>query len=199
MSRKSYLTAVVTRYARSISSSSALDRSFNRNGFKKSAKHETTVPPRSFLSSCLKFTPVAWLIRNAMGIAFYQLVLEGILTAVCSLMFLGHYTTTAGIRSRLESCHYPFTSFVDWDGGQHDQSFTVGQYHLTAEVLTAAHTAHNIASGLLPLQLVVLALTFPAARRVWVGVSTRSKALWPHKVEEQISNNPYGKRRNYRR
>ncbi|CCD16917.1 unnamed protein product, partial [Trypanosoma congolense IL3000] len=198
MLRYNPLASAVIRYARAASSGRGLNKPFKNNSLKTAAKCETTFPPKSFIATWLTWAPVAWLIKNSLSIACYQLVLEGTFTVFCAWLLIRGHATPMGMKQRLESLYYPFTSFVSWDGGHHDTGFTITRFHVSAEALSAIHTSHNIASGLLPLQLVVLGLTYPAAMRVWVRASSRLGALWPlSATSEKVTNYPFGKGKNY--
>ncbi|KAF5218555.1 hypothetical protein ECC02_008536 [Trypanosoma cruzi] len=155
--------------------------------------------------------PILWLIDNAMPIAIYQLFLEAGCTGVFSWLLLHDMVTTAGIEACLHRYHYPFTGLVDWEGGRHKDGWTVAGCRIDADKLTALHTGHNIANGLLPLQVMVLALTYPTVARAWalaaqgplatrlLRVKERCTVRSVHDRVEAAPSYPFGKPKHPRR
>ncbi|ESL08238.1 hypothetical protein TRSC58_04063 [Trypanosoma rangeli SC58] len=121
-------------------------------------------PPRRF--SWRTWPPIVWLIANAVPIATYQFFLEAGCTGVCAWLLLHDRATVAGMEAWLHRHHYPLTSLIDWEGGRHAEDWTVAGCRIDAATLTALHIGHNIANGLLPLQVVFLAGTYPVVARV---------------------------------
>ncbi|EKF30575.1 hypothetical protein MOQ_005611 [Trypanosoma cruzi marinkellei] len=155
--------------------------------------------------------PIAWLIDNAMPIAIYQLFLEAGCTGVCAWLLLHDRVTTAGIEACLHRYHYPFTGLVNWEGGRHKEGWKVAGCRIGADTLTALHTGHNIANGLLPLQVVVLALTYPVVARAFalaaqgplatrlLRVKERLTVKSVHDRVEVATPHPFGKPKQHRR
>ncbi|RNF05289.1 hypothetical protein TraAM80_04580 [Trypanosoma rangeli] len=154
--------------------------------------------------------PIVWFIANAVPIATYQLFLEAGCTGVCAWLLLHDRATVAGIEAWLHRHHYPLTGLINWEGGRHADDWTVAGCRIDAATLTALHIGHNIANGLLPLQVVFLAGTYPVVARVTTAVARgplasqlmrakeRCKALFVKERVETPTCHPFGKPRRFR-
>ncbi|RNF16097.1 uncharacterized protein Tco025E_05293 [Trypanosoma conorhini] len=155
--------------------------------------------------------PIVWLIANAVPIATYQLFLEAGCTGLCAWLLLRGRTTAAGIEAWLQSHHYPFTGLIDWAGGRHAEDWTVAGRRIDAATLTALHVGHNVANGLLPLQVVFLAATYPVVARAAAAASRgplaaqllrareHCRALFHKERVETPVRHPFGKPKRFRR
>ncbi|KAG8343256.1 hypothetical protein TRVL_05911 [Trypanosoma vivax] len=177
---------------------------------KKAAKQSVTPKKpakKLLLSTWRQYKPVAWLFQNAMKIAACQLLIESTLTLAIATLLAGGWVTAGDVRALLNRLYYPFTGIVNWDGGYHEVGLTVVGYQLTRETLSVLHTSYNVASGLLPLQLVILALVYPTFTRVCGKLFTRFRTNASSSTNQTISiaaervahSNPFGKRRHYRK
>lgn len=106
-----------------------------------------------------------FLFHNAIPIATYQLVLEVGFTASFGIAIYSGRATGEGIVEQIRAWHYPFMSWITLEGCTYTEGIPVGPRTLKPEKLTAAHMGHNIASGLLPLQVVILMCTYPLILR----------------------------------
>ncbi|CAJ1023941.1 hypothetical protein, conserved [Leishmania lindenbergi] len=99
-----------------------------------------------------------WLSNNLLAIAAYQLALEVGLTAIFGGLLYAHKITAQGVCEGLAAYHYPFVDWIDVEGGVYTEPVCVGPFTLNAQKMTALHTGHNIASGILPLQVLLLVM-----------------------------------------
>ncbi|ORC89364.1 uncharacterized protein TM35_000121390 [Trypanosoma theileri] len=132
-----------------------------------------------------------WLKANAMALATYQFFLEASCTSYFAWLLLHGGMTTSDIEARMRNSNSGtalLAGLVDWKSGQHAEGYTIAGHHIDAETLSAFHTGHNIAAGLLPLQLVLLALTYPAVRRVWIRASGPLTASLRQMRDRSITN-----------
>lgn len=112
----------------------------------------------------MKYKPVRWLSDNLFAIATYQLTLEVGLSVIFGSLLYADVITAQGVYDALAAYRYPFLSWVDVEGGVYTEPVHIGPFALKPEKLTALHTGHNIASGLLPVQVLVLVCTFAPAK-----------------------------------
>ncbi|KAH9597755.1 hypothetical protein LSM04_000650 [Trypanosoma melophagium] len=162
--------------------------SFNNNNDKKSLWWY----PSSWCSS----KTFAWLKANAMPLATYQFFLEGSCTTFFAWLLVRERITVGDIEALMRNsngCTALLADLVDWNGGQHVEGYTIAGHHIDAGTLTAIHTGHNIAAGMLPLQLLILALTYPMVKRVCIGVKQPLMASL-QQVKQQSITNVFGNR-----
>lgn len=108
----------------------------------------------------MKYTAVRWLSNNLFAIATYQLTLEVGFTVIFGSLLYADKITAQGVRDALAAYHYPFVNWIDAEGGVYTEPVRVGPFTLNAQKMTALHTGHNIASGILPVQVLLLVTTF---------------------------------------
>lgn len=116
-----------------------------------------------------------FLIDNALFIATYQLVMEVGLTVAFGVLLYSGRCTAEDVTTKLEGWGYPFVGWISLDSCTYTEEVRVGPWALKPEKLTAAHTGHNIASGLLPLQVLLIAGTYPLAVRGYRAVVATAK------------------------
>ncbi|KAG5479351.1 hypothetical protein LSCM1_04609 [Leishmania martiniquensis] len=122
----------------------------------------------------MKYKPVRWLSSNLLPLATYQLTLEVGFTIIFGILLYAEKITAQGVSDWLAAYHYPFVNWIDVEGGVYTQPVRVGPFTLNAQKMTALHTGHNIANGLLPLQVLLLATTFAPAQYVYRLVRHRA-------------------------
>lgn len=120
-------------------------------------------PPARFM----KYRAVRWLSNNLLALATYQLVLEAGFTVVFGSLLYTDKITAQGVCDSLSAYHYPFVNWIDVTGGVYTDPVKVGPFSLNPQKMTALHTGHNIANGLLPVQVVLLLLTFSPVHRLY--------------------------------
>lgn len=141
-------------------------------GFRRGA---TTLDPLNTQSShvpawqpsarYMQYKPVRFLVANARALATYQLFLEVGLTALFGSLIYWQYTTAERVTDALRAYHYPFVSWIVTKDCEFTEPVNAEIVQLRPEKLTALRLGHNIASGLLPVQVLVLAMTYPAVMR----------------------------------
>ncbi|CAD2220876.1 hypothetical protein AGDE_13898 [Angomonas deanei] len=109
----------------------------------------------------MEYRLVRYVYDNVFIIATYQLVLEFGLTVVFGLLLWNKVCTGEDVKNWLQAHHYPFYDWVELENTEFADPVMVGPLQLNSGKLTAAYTGHNIASGLLPAQVLFLILTFP--------------------------------------
>ncbi|KAK7200166.1 hypothetical protein NESM_000067300 [Novymonas esmeraldas] len=122
-------------------------------------KPNISVPVWQPSAAFMKYAPIRWLSHNLLTLATYQLSLEVGLTVLFGGLLHTGSITPKGVCDWLEAHHYPFVHWIDLDGGVYSEPLRVGTMTWSAETLTAMHTGHNIANGLLPLQALVVLTT----------------------------------------
>jgi hypothetical protein len=115
----------------------------------------------------MKYPAIRWLSNNLFALATYQLVLEVGFTIVFGSLLYAEKITAQGVRDWLERAHYPFVSWIDVDEGVYTDPVKVGPFSLSPQKMTALHTGHNIANGLLPVQVVLMLSTFAPVHHLY--------------------------------
>eukprot|EP00744_Colponema_vietnamica_P022435 GILI01032223.1.p1 GENE.GILI01032223.1~~GILI01032223.1.p1 ORF type:complete len:233 (-),score=24.15 GILI01032223.1:51-749(-) len=117
------------------------------------------------------YTFFAYIWRNMNYLVMYQLFLEGMIT---SYFFAGLQAGTFTV----EGLHKIFVEWLkipeSWVGladAHYTEDYQVPGLSKTIpkEKMTIVHTAHNVAVCLLPLQFLVILVTFPLAKHAWVN------------------------------
>ncbi|KAG5505669.1 hypothetical protein JKF63_05004 [Porcisia hertigi] len=130
-------------------------------------KPKINVPLWQPSAKYMKYKPIRWLSNNLLAIATYQMALEVGFTIIFGSLLYTENVTAQGVCNRLAVHHYPFIDWIDVEGGVYTQSVNIGPFTLNAQKMTALHTGHNIANGLLPLQVLLLATTFVPVQRAY--------------------------------
>ncbi|GET88265.1 hypothetical protein, conserved [Leishmania tarentolae] len=150
------------------SSSMSVARSRSRSSLRTGTVESTpfrvkpnmSVPMWQPSAKYMKYKPVRWLSNHLFAIATYQLTLEVGFTVIFGSLLYAEKITAQSVCDTLEAWHYPFVNWIDVEGGVYREPVRVGPFTLNAQKMTALHTGHNIASGILPLQLLLLVTTF---------------------------------------
>ncbi|KAG5502362.1 hypothetical protein JIQ42_05239 [Leishmania sp. Namibia] len=172
-SSRAYWAANMQRRCKTSSSSATGLRSHGnfRAGTVKSTpfqvKPSTTAPVWQPSAKYMKYKPVRWLSNNLLAIATYQLALEVGFTITFGGLLYADTITAKGVCDGLAAYHYPFVDWIDVESGVYTDPVRVGPFTLNARKMTALHTGHHIANGLLPLQVLLLATTFVPAQYVY--------------------------------
>jgi len=162
------------RWASSPTSSSPASSSFRAgvvkaNPFNVGAQTPAWQPGPAWM----RYRLVRFLVANATQIATAQLSMELLLTGGFGLLFWARIITRDDVVEHLRAWHYPFMSLIDFDGSVWSNAVHVGPFTLNPEKLTAAHGGHCVAVGLLPLQVLIIALGFRPAQRLVQKMAAR--------------------------
>ncbi|KPA78143.1 hypothetical protein ABB37_06321 [Leptomonas pyrrhocoris] len=120
-------------------------------------------PPARFM----KYRAVRWLSNNLLALATYQMALEVGFTIVFGSLLYADVITAQGVCDGLERYRYPFVSWIDLSDCVYTEPIKIGPFSLNPQKMTALHTGHNIANGLLPVQVLLMLSTFAPVHRLY--------------------------------
>ncbi|CCW63806.1 unnamed protein product [Phytomonas sp. EM1] len=126
-------------------------------------------------AACRRSRAARWLAANFTSLATYQLILEVALTGILASALHTRALTAEGVESTLLAYHYPFTGSIARSEGVYTESFSIGPFKLSPELLNALRTGHNIANELLPIQILFLAATYHPLRQTCRVLRSRWK------------------------
>lgn len=130
-----------------------------------------TTKSRLFNTDGKAYRVCMYIWQNMNGLAMYQIVLEGLVTAYFFAGLQSGQFTVAGLhRIFIEGLKLP-ESWVGLADAHYDEDYRVPGLNkvVPKEKMTNVHTAHNVAMSLLPLQFIVIGVTFPHVKHAWTS------------------------------